>query len=81
MALVGGGSGFGGTYAYHARMGGDHPGTQPEMIQRLDDAVARQQKLEDTVHSLELSNERVNTRLDAIHDDLTDIKALLRRGR
>jgi hypothetical protein len=50
-------------------------------MQRLDDALERVQKLEETTHNLELSNERNGARLDAIRDDLTDIKALLRRGR
>jgi hypothetical protein len=82
MLIFGGVGGAGGTFGYHRAIGPDgHGQPSPALMQRLDDALERVQKLEETTHNLELSNERNGARLDAIRDDLTDIKALLRRGR
>lgn len=81
MLVFGGVGGAGGTAGYHRMVGPEQHQPSPALMERLDDALARVSKLEDTTHNLELSNERVNARLDAIKDDLTDIKTLLRRGR
>jgi hypothetical protein len=80
MLVVGGAGAGGGTFAYH-RASPDGPSTE-----KVDAAVRRVNKLEETVHQLELSSERTSTKLDDIKDDLREIKDSLndlrsRRGR
>jgi hypothetical protein len=83
MLLVGGGSGAGGSFAYH-RASPDHQ-LSPMVMEKIDSAMVRVTKLEETTHTLELDGRTTSTKLDDIKESLGEIKETLndlrRRGR